>query len=94
MKKYHVCDANKCYQEVFSEIYKIDSLISMVKKMCEEREFKSEYYNLSKSKAEKLSIERNDYINVLTIVSDRISNVIRLNLQMETEMSLKQNTNY
>ena len=82
-------DLSYCYEKAFNELYTINTLISMVKRVCEEREYKGEYYNISKEKAVKLSKERNDYINVLTIISDRLSNIIELNLLMESKIPLK-----
>lgn len=93
MKKYCNFDAYTCYQESFNKLYMINTLINMVRKMCEEREFKGEYYNISKKSAAKLSEERNDYINVLSIVCDSIADVLNLKLKMETEMGLKHNSN-
>ena len=87
MNEYRNFDANMCHQEVFNKLYKINTLINMVKIMCEEREYKGEYYNISRDKAIKLSAERNDYINALTIVLDAISETIKLSILMETKIN-------
>ena len=40
-----------------------------------------------------LSAERNNYINMLTILSEKISNIMELNIAMENEILLQENSN-
>ena len=82
----------ECYQKAFNELYMVDTLIKMTKNFCEEREYKGQYYGISKDSIEALSSERNDYINMLSIASDKVSNIMNLNLLMESEMSLQENS--
>lgn len=83
---------NSFYEQAFNEIYILNTLISMVKNTCERREYSGDYYGISKEASEKLSNERNEYINMLTVVSDKISHLIKLNLLLEKEMTLQKNT--
>ncbi len=80
-------------QEVFDELHTIDSIVQLTKQSCEEREFSGKYYDIPADKSVRLSAERNHYINMLNILSERISNMISLNLSMENEIMLQQNSN-
>lgn len=45
------------------------------------------------SPSAQLSAERNNYINMLTILSEKISNIMELNIAMENEILLQENSN-
>ena len=92
MKKYRKNDVVSFYEEAFCEIYSTNTLVNMTKSTCQEHEFRGEYYGLKNHSAEQLSAERNDYINMLTLISDKLSNIIRLNLCLEKALSLHQNS--
>ncbi len=94
MKKAAQSDILSFYQEAFNELYIVNTLINMVKTNCQEKEFKGEYYGLVKQSAKKLSDERNDYINILSLLSDKISNIQNIHLSIEKEYSLQQNSDY
>ena len=81
-----------CSQEVFNELYIIDSIVQMTKKTCQDYEFSGQYYGIPVEKSIKLSTERNNYINMLNLLSEKISNIMKLNLLMEKEITLQQNT--
>ncbi len=83
----------KINEELFGEIYVLNSAVNMVRNSCFEKENKSIYYGLVNDGVQKISNERNDYINMLTVAADKISNVISLNLAMEKELSLYQDSN-
>ena len=77
------------YQEkILDEIYNADVLINAAKSCCQEREFRGEYYGLSNEYIKKVSNERNEYISLLTLASDKIKNVHKLNKTMEQNLML------
>lgn len=78
-------------EQIFNELYKMDTLIKMTKNMCEEKEFTGQYYGATDDNINKLSAERNDYINMLTIASDTVSFLLKLNLDLEKFMSINYN---
>ncbi len=83
---------NYC-QQAFDELYIVDSIVNMTKSSCMEQEFNGQYYGASCECSKKLSAERNNYINMLTILSERISNIIHLNGLIENEYLLQDNSN-
>lgn len=74
------------HQESFNELYKIDTLVQITRKNFECIEFSGQYYGIPKEKISLLSAERNNLINMLEIVSDKISNIINLGMLMEDEI--------
>ncbi len=81
------------YEQAFNELYILNSLINTTKILCEDREFKGKYYNIDLEKAKMLSEERNEYINMMSVLSDKIKHVINLYLALEKEFTLEQNAN-
>ncbi len=79
------------YNEAFAELYVINTIVQMTKKSCEDTEFSGQYYGIPEENTAKLSAERNNYINMLTLVTERISNVMQLKLSMEKEFTLQEN---
>ena len=75
---------NYC-QQAFDELYIVDSIVKMTKNSCLEHEFNGQYYGASCESSKKLSAERNNYINMLTLLSERISNIIHLNGLIEKD---------
>ena len=61
------------YAQGFDKLYTIKTLITLTYNTCKELEFKGEYYGMKNKNATLLSSERNDYINMLEIISDNIS---------------------
>lgn len=80
-------DIRKFYQDAFSEMYVVNTLINVAKSNCQEKEFKAEYYGIPIKYTNYISDERNDYINILSVVADRISNLIELYLLHENEFN-------
>ena len=68
-------------------------MVNMLKSSCENKEYSGNYFGMDFEGIKKLSAERNDYINMLTLISDRLSVLININLSLEKELS-HQNTDY
>lgn len=81
-------------QQSFDELYMFETLISVLKKSCEAREFGGQYYGISsKEDAKLLSAERNEYLNIITLLSDRVANLKKINLNLENDICLQKNSN-
>ena len=81
-------DALSYNDEAFSEIHNTSSLIDAVLTWCKDKEFRGEYYNIPRKYAVKLSEERNQYLSLLTMASDRLHNLKQLNINIEQELTL------
>ncbi len=81
----------KFCDQVFCELYVLDTLVKLTKEACEDREYSGQYYGIPDEKINKLSMERNNYINMLTLLSEKIASVMDINLRIEKELSLEQN---
>ena len=55
------------------ELLKLESLIRFTKEACLSKEINANYYDLDGLNKLKLSEERNDYINSLSIIEEKIS---------------------
>lgn len=86
-------DVSVTHNAAFNELYYANTLVKMIKSSCEDLEFRGEYYGMSIDGTKKLSAERNDCINMLTLISDRLTNLVDINLTIEKEL-LQQHTNY
>lgn len=80
-----------CSEQIFEELYAVDTIVNITKNSCLEREFRGQYYGTSSNESIKLSEERNNYINMLTILSEKISKLKMLNLSIENEILLQKN---
>ncbi len=81
----------KFCNQAFCELYILDTLVKMTKESCEDREYNGQYYGIPPEKIKKLSVERNNYINMLTLLSEKITSIMNINLQIEEELTLEQN---
>ena len=54
------------------EIYRLESVILIVRQACYSNEAMANYYNLNDKYQQKLSKERNHYINLLTVALDKV----------------------
>lgn len=80
------------YQETFDELCVINSVVKLVKNSCLEREFSGEYYGIPRDKTIYISEERNNYINMLNILSEKVTHIMNLQLFLEQENLLKHNS--
>ena len=92
MEKNHRSRLMSIQQANFNELYKADSIIQLTIHSCQEREFAGQYYGATKEMKKKISEERNNYINMLTLLSERVSNMMDINLSMEGEILLEQHS--
>lgn len=71
---------------LFDQLYYLESILSFTKDACLEKEFTSNYYNLSQKDKFILSAERNNYINMINLALDRVSNIKSINKNLEQEL--------
>ena len=90
-----ISDALSYNNEAFDEINNAGTLINALLLSCQNREFRGQYYGATNYAATRLSDERNEYISFLTMISDKIDNLKRINLGIEKEiLNLHKNSNY
>ena len=82
MKKSGDCCAD-FYNRGFDKLYNIKTLIKMTNNTCKELEFRGEYYGMNYNNANRLSSERNDYINMLEMIYTNISDFMNIYLSLE-----------
>ncbi len=87
-------DALSFQNDICNELYYINTLINVTKSVCQEREFKSDYYGIPNNYTKQISDERNEYISLLSLVSDKLKYIMTLNLSLEKELSLNKNSDY
>ncbi len=87
MEKNRKSDLLSYNNKTFEELYIITTLIQMTKSACTEKEFKGQYYGSSTEAKNQLSAERNEYITMLTLASDRLSKLMEINLGIENKIS-------
>lgn len=76
-----------CHNELFDEFHHTNALIYATLSSCQEREFKGEYYGIPPQFISMISNERNEYISLLTIATDKLKYINKLNLNMEREIT-------
>ena len=74
--------------DVFNQLYYASTLVNMTKTSCLEREFSGQYYGTSHDNLKLLSDERNEYIAMLELISDKLSDIMNINLRIEEQLSL------
>ena len=93
MTRYHNNKLLDIHEKTFNELYFADTIVEMTRQSCREREFNGQYYGIPAEMVAKLSAERNHYINMLDMLSERITNMKNLNLSLEQEIMLEQYSN-
>ena len=86
------CNTMQFYEQSFQKMYVLNSILTLAKESCEERENKGIYYGLKPDKIKQISDERYNYINALSVASDIISNIMKLYLKAEQNICLNQNS--
>ena len=77
----------RCCESIYDQLFHLESIIKITKNACLDKEFQAVYYNLSSKAKYTLSEERNNYINMLTIALDKISELKAINDNIENELS-------
>ena len=80
----------KLYEQAFQKMYVLNSIITLTRESCEERENKGVYYGLKSDMIKQISDERYNYINALSVASEIISNI--MSIYVSAEYELNQNT--
>ena len=75
-------------EKLYDEMYSLDVLINATKCCCQEKEFCGEYYGIPKNFIHKISNERNEYLSLLAVISEKVKHVIKLNKIIEKELTL------
>lgn len=73
------------FDNAFELIDSLKSVINFTKKVCEDKEILSKYYNLTSEDKLSLSEERNNYINMLSIALDKVKSLENINICLEEE---------
>ena len=81
-------------EEIFNELYNAGVLINATKCCCMDREFRGEYYGIPQNYIVEISNERNEYLSLLSLLSDKINHIHTLSRSIEKELTLQQDTDY
>ena len=81
-------------EEIFNELYNAGVLLKATKCCCQDREFRGEYYGVPQSYIINISNERNEYLSLLTLLSDKINLIHTLSHSIEKELTLHHDTDY
>jgi mannitol/fructose-specific phosphotransferase system IIA component (Ntr-type) len=74
--------------EIVDELFNTHTLVKVIKTCCEQREYSGDYYGIPNAYIPHISNERNEYISLLTIISDKLKRVNLMNLDLEKELTL------
>jgi len=84
----HPCNkAQLSCDNCFNQLYSLESILTLTREVCQEKEFSASYYNLPQREKFILSEERNHYINMLDLALDRVSDLKKINTGLEYELS-------
>lgn len=83
-----ICNNIKFFcEDSIDQLLCLKSIIKTTQESCLERENSARYYNLSQEYKLSLSEERSQYIDMLNVALDKLSNVITLNTNIENEIN-------
>ena len=67
--------------EVLNEVYNTNVLVNAIINFCKTREFNREYYGIPQDYVPMISNERNEYLSLLGIISEKLVNIENLNVE-------------
>lgn len=76
-----------CLNEGIDELNTLKSVIELTNDYCYEMENNGNYYDLPTNHKLSLSKERNHYINMLKLASDKITSIIDISENIEEKLS-------
>ena len=88
MKNLQSKELLSCFDDTFEQLYSLESLIKVIQDSCRNKEIYSIYYHLPLKDKTSLSQERNNYINLLALALDKISNLKEISLSIEKQLTL------
>ncbi len=74
-------------EHTFEEITIISTLISTIQELCLNLELNSQYYEDAENLTQKLSEERNKYINLSAMALQHLKTIELLNTELETQLT-------
>ena len=83
MHKFYVENVISNLEKVFNLLETLESILSMIHRICLEKEILSIYYNLEQDELLKLSQERNDNINMLEIAINKVKKLKQISQAIE-----------
>ena len=89
MENNHTSRLVSIQQANFNELYKADSIIQLTIHSCQEREFAGQYYGATQEMKKKISEERNNYINMLTLMVEVLGSPRNTDFQQITNPSAR-----
>ena len=94
MSTYNINSVLMYNEEIFNELYNAGVLLNATKCCCQDREFRGEYYGVPQNFIINISNERNEYLSLLTLLSDKINLINMLSNSIEKELTLHHDTDY
>ena len=73
------------FDKTFQEVSVLETILKFTKATCENKEINSVYYSVANSSLE-LSQERTDYLNMLNIALEKVSEIKACNTALEEEV--------
>lgn len=71
------------FEDIFDKIYTLESIIKLTLSNCKDKEIRASYYEISSKNTIKLSEERNNYINMLTIALEKLEQLKTISSNLE-----------
>ena len=76
-------DLKSILDSAYINLFQLETLTELTKNACLEKELSSIYYDTNYDEQINLSKERNNYINMLTIIQDKIANLRKIYCTIE-----------
>ena len=87
MQKSRKDNALSYNDEVLNELYDAKTLVKATKTYCLEKEFNGQYYGIPNIYTTKISEERNEFISLLGLISEKLVKLNKLNRNLEKELT-------